>query len=120
MGVPTLKRSPLRRVAMKRKPARGAAAWAKRKAAHLAVRPDCALRYRVFWAPVPLDYPDRCWGPIGVHHIMPRGMGGVREDDSPLVTVCRRHHQYIEEHRAWARRVGLLLKRRNDAPAAGE
>lgn len=94
---------------MQRKPARGAAAWRKRKAAWLAAHPACWGAGRVG-----LDVAGAhvCDGVMDANHIIPRGAGGTRNDDLPLVTLCRRLHQYAEEHREWARSNGLLARRK--------
>jgi hypothetical protein len=77
-------------------------AWRKRKAEQLVKEPECVLKG--------LDY-GPCWGPIDVHHAQPRGAGGTSHDDSPLFTLCRKHHDYIEEHRELGRSLGLLGRR---------
>jgi hypothetical protein len=76
--------------------------WKRDKAAQLVKEPECALKG--------LDY-GPCWGPIDVHHAQPRGAGGTSHDDSPLFTLCRKHHDYIEEHRELGRLLGLLGRR---------
>ncbi|MBK9181447.1 MAG: HNH endonuclease [Acidimicrobiales bacterium] len=45
-----------------------------------------------------------------VHHVLPRSAGG---GDTPegLLAVCRRCHDWIHAHPAWARQVGLLRSR---------
>jgi hypothetical protein len=53
----------------------------------------------------------KCDGPLAVHHIQPRSMGGTAHDTSPLLTVCAYHHEWIESHRTAARALGLLLRK---------
>lgn len=101
-----MKRSPMKRKPMKRKPAKGAAEWEIRKSAHLKNYPFCALR--------PLTKEQErgpCWGPIDVHHIQSRGMGGTSEDTSPLVTLCRVHHDWVHGHPDEAKKLGLMARR---------
>lgn len=80
--------------------------WRVRRDAHRDANPTCQL---------PGAFNLDCWSPAGVkpdvHHITPRGMGGTRYDDSELVTLCRRHHDNIELHRAYAKAIGLLKRR---------
>jgi len=89
------KRSVLRRTSSK-----GMGDWKIRKAEWLASNPICQLKDQ-----------SLCWGVMDAHHITPRGAGGTSTDTSPLATLCRLHHQYVEEHREWARGVGLLIRR---------
>ena len=93
-----MKRSPLKRQSAKG--ALRASAWQKRKQAWLRLHPHCEGLNVL---------PRGCWGPQDVHHKQARGSGGG-EDDSPLVTLCRLHHQYVEEHREEARSLGFLLR----------
>ena len=44
------------------------------------------------------------------HHILPRSAGG-NEDADNLITLCRRHHRWVHEHPADARKRGLLKGR---------
>ena len=79
--------------------------WRRSKSAQLKAEPECALK--------DLDY-GSCWNPgdkNDVNHVQPRGMGGTSYDDSPLVTLCRRHHDLIEENRELGRSLGLLQRR---------
>ena len=52
--------------------------------------------------------PVTCAGPLDVHEIVPRSVwpDGELVDDN-CVSVCRRHHEWIDEHPALAREVGL-------------
>ena len=83
--------------------------WRKRKAEQLKSEPECALRDKGL---------GDCWNPResngknDANHVVPRGAGGTSHDDSPLVTLCRKHHDYIEEHREWARENGYLARRK--------
>lgn len=54
--------------------------------------------------------PTPCWGRLTVHHVVPRGMGGTKNDTSELVTACAGHHDYIELNREWARARGFLRR----------
>lgn len=74
------------------------AEWAEAKATHLAVEPGCRK---------PTDEP--CRGPLDVHHVIPRGLGGGK-DYGVYATLCRAHHEWVEQHRAAARELGLLLR----------
>lgn len=49
----------------------------------------------------------RCWGPVDVHHVLPRGRGGTTTADN-LVCLCRACHSFVHEHPAWARDLGWL------------
>lgn len=59
--------------------------------------------------------PERCDGPIEVHHIVGRGMGGSarREihDPANLMCACRRHHHWITNHPSEAEALGLARRR---------
>ena len=90
-----------RKKGMNRVSARGRreqAAWRRRKAEQTE-RP-CELREL-----------SACWGPLTWHHRIPRGMGGTRNDTSPLARLCAGHHEYVERNRKWAREQGWLLRR---------
>lgn len=80
--------------------------WAEEKADHLVLHPECEVAGFL---------PGRCWNKPGegpdVHHVTPRGMGGTRYDDGAIVTLCRRHHDYIESRRQYAKVIGLLESR---------
>lgn len=86
------------------------AKWRERRDQHLAASPDCQHRGTDELPPLPLDA-KACWGRITVHHRLPRGAGGTASDTSPLVTLCAAHHDYIEQHRAWAKETLWLLGR---------
>lgn len=87
-----------------KKGAEQAAVWAAEKAAHLLIEPMCQHRGRG----VPIA---NCSGPLDVHHVQPRGMGGRRGEAGPKVTLCRAAHDWVETHRAAARELGLLIRR---------
>ena len=89
-----MKRSPMRRVGKRGRERR--AAWEKAEAAHLAVEPSCQR---------PTEEP--CRGPLDVHHVIPRGLGGGK-DHGAYATLCRGHHDWVETHREQARELGLL------------
>lgn len=74
--------------------------WHERRDAHLAENPTCVLATL-----------SPCFGRLDVHHIEPRGMGGSRQDTSPLATLCRKHHDHVETHREEARQRGLLIRK---------
>lgn len=76
--------------------------WQERRDEQLRIHPKCQG---------PGTIPDECWGPITVHHITPRGMGGTANDNSLLITLCAWHHGWVESHRAQAREMGLLTRR---------
>lgn len=100
----SMKRSPLQRNnGLKRQSKKGKDRrddWVERRDEQLRVRPKCEA-----------NWGTPCWGPITVHHRLPRGMGGTAHDESPLVTLCSGHHGYVEEHREWAREHGWLIKK---------
>jgi len=48
-----------------------------------------------------------CWGRLDPHHLWPRGRGGPDELGN-LITLCRRHHDFVHGHPAWATDLGLL------------
>lgn len=52
-----------------------------------------------------------CWGRRTVHHIKPRGSGGTSGRTGPLVTLCVRHHEWVEMNRLEAKAMGLLVRR---------
>ena len=78
-----------------------AEAWVVRRDTHLEAHPYCEGPN--------LGLPEKCWGPLDANHIIPRGMGGTHFDDSPLVSLCRRHHEWAEMHRVEAKALGLLV-----------
>ena len=101
-----IKRStkPMKRTRMNQRSAKGKAAhdeWMAEKREHLSRQPVC----QHYIAGIPLE---KCWGPIDVHHINPRGAGGRVGPAGELITLCRAAHQYVEEHRRWAKEQGLL------------
>lgn len=104
----TLKRVPLRRSPMRRITPKARAritAWQVERDAHLAAHPRCEVSgLGVFGAGI-------CDGPLEVHHRMPRSAGGTRGETGPLLTVCRRHHAWIEANRTAAKTLGLLVRR---------
>lgn len=75
------------------------AEWVKAKAAHLALEPLCQGRH----------LPGPCGGPLDVHHVIPRGMGGGK-DYGQYATLCRNHHEWVEGHREAARALGFLAR----------
>lgn len=48
-----------------------------------------------------------CWGPVDVHHVLPRGRGGTTVDEN-LVCLCRAHHRWAHECPREARGQGWL------------
>jgi hypothetical protein len=54
--------------------------------------------------------PGECGGPLDVHHRIPRGSGGGR-DYFVFARLCRRHHQWVEDNREEARKLGLLVRK---------
>ncbi len=100
---------PMSRRPMSRESTKGRAErlrWQADRDAHLAVEPTCqAPRYGL---------PQPCWGVTTVHHVRVRGMGGRRGNTGPLVTLCAGHHRYVEDNRAEARGLGLLVRRRDN------
>ena len=50
-----------------------------------------------------------CWGVLDPHHVFPRSRYPERRNDpDALLTVCRGHHDWIGDHPARARELGLL------------
>ena len=98
------------------------AEWEKAKAEHLAKRPICefesVVAVRAFEKPFEemvewsRQFDFTCRGPLDVHHVIPRGMGGGK-DYGVYATLCRGHHSWVEEHRQLAREMGLLLRPRD-------
>jgi len=54
-----------------------------------------------------------CGGPLDPHHVETKGMGGKKAADTPddLITLCRRHHDYVTTHPADAIEAGLSRRR---------
>lgn len=54
-----------------------------------------------------------CGGPHDPHHVETKGMGGKRAPDTEadLITLCRRHHDYVTTHPADAIAAGLSRRR---------
>lgn len=58
---------------------------------------------------------------LDVHHRIPRGSGGTSRPEiaygwANLITLCRGHHSYAEEHADWAAERGLCLERFHTPP----
>lgn len=102
----SMKRSPMRRTkGINRQSSKGKQNredWKKRRDEKLRVSPSCEGKGVI---------EGECWGWLTVHHKMPRSMGGTQHDDSPLVTLCIRHHDWVESHREWAKENGWLLRK---------
>lgn len=49
----------------------------------------------------------RCWGPLDVDEIRPRGRGGDELDVDNCQTLCRGHHDWKHAHPEEAQRRGL-------------
>ena len=50
----------------------------------------------------------RCWGPLAVHEVKPRGRGGDWLSVDEGITLCAAHHQWVHEHSLKAEELGLL------------
>ncbi len=88
-----MKRTPLRRrTRIARKPARDRGEWIAARDAVLAEEPRCRA----------------CGAPsVEVHHIMGHGMGKRNHARENLMGICRRCHDYAENHpKAWRERFG--------------
>lgn len=48
-----------------------------------------------------------CWGPVDVHHVLPRGRGGTSVPEN-LICLCRNHHSWAHDHPVDARNLGVL------------
>lgn len=51
----------------------------------------------------------KCWGPLDVDEIRPRGRGGSELDVDNCRTLCRGHHEWKHMNPAEAERRGLTL-----------
>jgi hypothetical protein len=49
-----------------------------------------------------------CWGPLDGHEPLTRARGGDACDPGEIITVCRGHHQWIDDHQEEAKALGLL------------
>jgi hypothetical protein len=101
----------MRRTALRprRSPGRRAVDRAMRAAKLLIVERDrhCVMCHR------PGDDP---------HHRLPQGAGGAVNDPtvaalSRLVLLCRTHHDWVEGHREFAQRLGLIVRHGVTPPA---
>jgi len=55
-----------------------------------------------------ISAPVTCGGMLDVHEVIPRSVWpGGELVEANCVTVCRRHHDWIGDHPALAREVGL-------------
>jgi 5-methylcytosine-specific restriction endonuclease McrA len=63
-----------------------------------------------------LGGPWECEGILHVHHILPRGRGGMHHPAN-LVTLCGHHHEDVHTHPEHSYRLGLL-QRSGDAECA--
>lgn len=81
--------------------------WRDAKASHLQAQPTC--QGPEAGLPGACGRPGTPQGIIDVQHIIPRGMGGGR-DYGEYVTLCRKHHEYVEMHRDEGRSKGMLKK----------
>lgn len=63
-------------------------------------------------------YWHRCAGPLEVHHLLARGMGGTSDpsihDLENLVALCKAAHMWVTEHPREAEELGLY--RRHGTP----
>ena len=50
---------------------------------------------------------EKCWGPLDVHHRLPRSRGG-KDVPMNLLLLCGFHHRQVHENPDWARERGLL------------
>lgn len=50
----------------------------------------------------------KCWGPLDGHEVKTRGRGGSHLDLDNVVTLCRRHHDWVGENPKRAHELGLL------------
>lgn len=129
-----MKRSELKRTAMKRRTKRMSPVserrkklnvkYAEFKAAYLNTEEreevevyTCEFEYEEKNAPNQLGK-TWCMEPAtDLHHILTRGRSGRDEDlidPENVMALCRRHHDYIEQHREWALEVGYLKRARKD------
>jgi hypothetical protein len=76
------------------------ALWVSERDAHLESQPDCQ-------GPA-AGLEGRCSAILDVQHKQGRGAGGRRGSAGPLVTLCRKHHDWITEHPAEGRALGLV------------
>lgn len=93
--------------------------WAEAKRLHLIKEPECQFagvwqreaKYLngEMWVECHKGAQTRCKAPLDVHHIIPRGMGGGK-DYGVYATLCRAHHQWVEDHREAGRELGLLMR----------
>lgn len=51
-----------------------------------------------------------------VHHMLPRGRGGKNTPEN-LITLCPRHHRWVESHRDEAYELGLMVRSEHPAEA---
>lgn len=63
-----------------------------------------------------LGEPHRCAAGWQVHHIRRRSQGGTHDPDN-LVLLCGVGHQWVHEHPAQARALGLLAEKGSAAQA---
>lgn len=95
------------------------AEWAEAKRLHLIKEPECQFnavwtaeaKYLggEMWVECHKGAQTRCKRPLDVHHVIPRGMGGGK-DYGVYATLCRAHHQWVEDHREAGRTLGLLAR----------
>ena len=90
--------TPLRPVSRKR--AKGKAAYLAWKRPRTAFGAECAFPYYAGEVG-----PVGHWGPLDIHHTY-RGESGIVEEGHYAV-LCRRHHDWIEQHPTEATRMGL-------------
>jgi len=95
------------------------AEWSEAKRLHLIKEPECSFNARwtaeakylkgEMWVECHKGAQTRCKAPLDVHHVIPRGMGGGK-DYGVYATLCRAHHQWVEDHREAGRELGLLMR----------
>jgi hypothetical protein len=108
-----VKRSPMRRKAPLRKRGESVsdALWRDARAATLERdHYECQAPDRG------LGGPWECEGILHVHHILPRGRGGMHHPAN-LVTLCGHHHEEVHSQPEHSYRLGLL-QRSGDTPCA--
>lgn len=51
---------------------------------------------------------SRCWGPLDPQHVIPRGVRpDLADDPRVIVALCRGAHEWVGDHPAEARVLGL-------------
>lgn len=101
-----MKRTPLKRVSPSKRKAHDTF-YKVTQPTWLAMYPTCQFDLHLLYPQLPEGTQCHSRNGCKVHHKM--GRGKYLNDLRYFHTDCIEHHAYIEDHKKWARSVGLIL-----------